>query len=515
MKHFYEKNSYLLNHEVNKTFEEVLWMSDDEFKQWLRDMRQAVIHAWDNLGIPPRVGYNEQEIIDQFNKMSSFPVHEFECFNEETQKNDVIRNTSVVGNAANQWFPTMMKTKIVYNKVEDAKSIYDHFVDEDLFQKVYTYGHRHFKRDSFYHYSNPIQQGKQIKIGTKLYETTTGRDFINWFEKEGREYDTHDYWLKPDKEQEYTGYDDKLRNLKFLQLTKDEMHEMSEWIPSKCLVNLKDDIDVYQIMLFEKGQKIFPLGFKPFRISWCQYAVNFPPLTAKFLYEKYTEHFKDQEQIRIWDPSAGWGGRILGAMSVKDDRNIHYIGTDPNTDHTIEGGTKYEDLAKFFNDKTYRGNGLFPHTNTYEIHQICSEEYKTDNESLDMIFTSPPYFAKEAYSEDETQSYKKFGQYQSWVDGFLRPTLTNCYNYLKSDRYLLWNIADAKFGNDMLPLEQDSINICKELGFEYIETLKMALAQMPGGNRVDEETGKPRAKNFCKVNGIWLKYEPIFVFYKK
>ena len=131
--------------------------------------------------------------------------------------------------------------------------------------------------------------------------------------------------MKPDKEQEYTGYDDKLRNLKFLQLTKDEMHEMSEWIPSKCLVNLKDDIDVYQIMLFEKGQKIFPLGFKPFRISWCQYAVNFPPLTAKFLYEKYTEHFKDQEQIRIWDPSAGWGGRILGAMSVKDDRNIHYL----------------------------------------------------------------------------------------------------------------------------------------------------------------------------------------------
>ena len=43
----------------------------------------------------------------------------------------------------------------------------------------------------------------------------------------------------------------------------------------------------------------------------------------------------------------------------------------------------------------------------------------------------------------------------------------------------------------------------------------MALAQMPVGNRVDEETGKPRAKNFCKVNGIWLKYEPIFVFYKK
>jgi hypothetical protein len=283
---------------------------------------------------------------------------------------------------------------------------------------------------------------------------------------------------------------------------------------------MKEEFDVYQIMYFKKGQKIFPLGFKPFRISWCQYAVNFPPLTAKYLYEKYTEHFKDQSTIRIWDPSAGWGGRILGAMSVRDDRSIHYIGTDPNTDHTVvlEDGTKstkYEELARFFNEKTYRGNGLFPHTNTYEIHQVGSETFECEENSIDMVFTSPPYFAKEAYSEDEEQSYKKFGQYDAWVEGFLQPTLENAYKYLKSDRYLLWNIADAKFGNEMLPLEGDSIRICEELGFEYVTTLKMALAQMPGGNRVDEETGKPRAKNFCKVNGIWLKYEPIFVFYKK
>ena len=60
----------------------------------------------------------------------------------------------------------MMKTKIVYNDISKAKSIYDHFVDEDLFQKVYTYGHRHFKRDSFYHYSNPIKSKGLVEIGT-------------------------------------------------------------------------------------------------------------------------------------------------------------------------------------------------------------------------------------------------------------------------------------------------------------------------------------------------------------
>ena len=86
--------------------------------------------------------------------------------------------------------------------------------------------------------------------------------------------------------------------------------------------------------------------------------------------------------------------------------------------------------------------------------------------------------------------------------------------YLRKDRYLAWNIADAKFGPDMLPLEQDSMDILKELGMEYVMTLKMALAQMPGGNRVDPDTGLPKSKNFCKVNGIFLKYEPVLCFYK-
>ena len=76
------------------------------------------------------------------------------------------------------------------------------------------------------------------------------------------------------------------------------------------------------------------------------------------------------------------------------------------------------------------------------------------------------------------------------------------------------NIADAKFGANMLPLEKDSKDILESLGMQFKGVVKMALAQMPGGNRIDPDTGLPKAKNFCKVNGMWLKYEPIFVFYK-
>ena len=511
--YFYERNDYVLHHEVNKTFEEILWMSDDEFRQWLNDMRKVIAYAWDELGLPPRVGWNEDNIIKQFNKMSSFPVHEMD------KGDNIVRNTSVIGNACNQFFPTMMKTRINYTKNDDGLSIYDHFVRDDLSEKVYKYAHRHFKRDSFYEYSQTIPIKGSVK--DNLIPAESGKQWIEIFERDFRYKETHDYWIAPHSEDaEYTGHNKKLVNVKWCTLTKDEINELN--IPKKCLVNAKlDENDLFRIRLFKFGQKIFPVGFKAFRISWCQYAVNFPPLTAKYLYEKYTKHIKDQHIINIYDPSSGWGGRILGAMSVCDDRNIHYIGTDPNTDHWIEelGITKYEYLAKFFNENKGGVIPQFQHKHTYEIYQIGSEEIQHNKQfqayrgKLDLVFTSPPYFAKEAYSEDEEQSYKKFPKYQSWVDGYLRPTLETCIEYLKPNRYLLWNIADAKFGPDMLPLEEDSNKILREHGMEFVEVVKMTLAWMPGGNRIGED-GTPSYKNAIQVDDKWFKYEPIFVWKK-
>ena len=41
----------------------------------------------------------------------------------------------------------------------------------------------------------------------------------------------------------------------------------------------------------------------------------------------------------------------------------------------------------------------------------------------------------------------------------------------------------------------------------------MAMESMPGQNRLDEN-GIPKCKNYCKVNDRYLKYEPVFVFWK-
>ncbi|MCC6932242.1 MAG: hypothetical protein IT292_03190 [Deltaproteobacteria bacterium] len=109
---FYQKNNKLLVHPVNKTFEEVLWMTDREFQDWIAELRRVVVHIWDNDGIPPTVGRDEDEIIEQFEQIHSFPVSAFLKQQAGKPNQYAIRNTSTVGSAANQWFPTMMATKI-------------------------------------------------------------------------------------------------------------------------------------------------------------------------------------------------------------------------------------------------------------------------------------------------------------------------------------------------------------------------------------------------------------------
>ena len=73
-------------------------------------------------------------------------------------------------------------------------------------------------------------------------------------------------------------------------------------------------------------------------------------IDKSYLYERYTDHINidklEDKQLNIYDPSSGWGGRILGGVFVK---RIHYVGTDPNTDNFIDevGISRYE-YVNFF-----------------------------------------------------------------------------------------------------------------------------------------------------------------------
>jgi len=543
-KWFYQRNDDLLKSPVNKTFEQVLWMDDASFRAWIVDLRKEIARIWDDLGSPPRIGKTENEIRQNLSNLRSYQVKDVECKDELTGNNDCIRSTSPVANVVNQWFPSMMKTKINYNiDGSRAVSIYEHFKDPDLLEKMVLYSRRHFKRDSFYMYSNRLREFDQDKTAIGDYlnryflKENTAEAWIRSYESKRSLYENQfDYWIEPcfdgDSELEgYAGYrKDVLRNKPIL-LTKQELESLREIISNKCITNCAGSEELFYIRVFKTGQSIFPLGLRAFRISYCQYAVNFPPLVAKYLYEKYTEHIKTQDRIVVYDPSAGWGGRLLGAMSTENDiRKLHYVGTDPNTEHNTEPGrTKYHELADYYNSVTTTVFSNPPHT--YEIFQHGSETIHNNTEfqkykgSVDLVFTSPPYFSKEIYSNDPEQSALKFKTFDLWVDGFLRPTLETACAWLAKDRYLLWNISDAYFGDVCLPLEEESHKILASLGMEHVKTLKMTLSQMQGGGRFDKVTGLPTFRNYCKIRegkkgtkthtkSSWFRYEPIFVYKK-
>ena len=107
---------------------------------------------------------------------------------------------------------------------------------------------------------------------------------------------------------------------------------------------------------------------------------NFRPTAAKLIYEKFGGD-------TIWDMSCGWGGRLIGFLASSRKK---YIGTEPSS-------LTFEGLQKIKKDFFYLKKSV-------ELHKLGSEEFIPDRNSLDLCFTSPPYFDTEKYSDEDTQS---------------------------------------------------------------------------------------------------------------
>lgn len=202
--------------------------------------------------------------------------------------------------------------------------------------------------------------------------------------------------------------------------------------------------------------------------SGVQSVSNFRPTAAAAIYSLFCN-----ENDTVWDMSAGFGGRMLGAKLAK----VNYIGTDPST-------------------KTF--NGLVELSHDFkldaELHLIGSEDFKPMDNSLDFCFTSPPYFDTEQYSNEPTQSYMKYKTKIEWIDGYLTQTFENAYRGLQVGKYMAINIADVPSFNN---LEQVVIDTAIQCGFKYTKTLKLALSNIT-----------------MKSNKSKFKYEPIFIFKK-
>ncbi len=532
MKYYYEKSG-LLDSSINITYHEVFNMSDDELVKWIDDVREYVVKEWDDGGVPPMIGKSTGEIVKSFRKLRDYNARGFVTKDDDGNE-DIIKNFNLDATAVNQFFPTMMKTKISKGRNETV-SIYDNFKLGKYKNSFRNGMMRGVRRDSMYIFSKSVSfDRKENEQGGPIYwNGESAVEWLRYYKANPDKFKGFKIWIAKSHVEKYfkmyvnikaddlrmlyeegTITDDVLTNVYCSTLKRHlNINEFTDVVSTK---GGKVKKNVYMIRYYKLTTRLFPKMFQTFRLGMSsQPAVNFPPLTARLLYEKYTDHIEQDGSLNVYDPSAGWGGRILGAMSSM--KKIHYIGTDPNTDNFIPelNKTRYEYVADFFNEHGLETNPFWEEPkNTYHVFQEGSEhignhpDFEQYKGKLDLVFTSPPYFDREQYSDDDAQSYKSYPMYHDWRDNFLKPTLTNAFVSLRSDRYLLWNIADIRINSGLTyPLEQDSIDIIKSLGGEYQGKLKMLMRSMIG---VDQE----KVKNSVKVDGIHMKYEPIFVFYK-
>lgn len=199
----------------------------------------------------------------------------------------------------------------------------------------------------------------------------------------------------------------------------------------------------------------------------------FTPMRSKAIYEKWVP-----EGGVIYDYAIGWGSRMLGALTSK--KNFKYIGVDPNTETFMA-------VNKLLND-VERVTGNFGRAN---LRCVGSEVFVPEPESLDFAFSSPPYFDLEIYSDEPTQSVSKFPEFDGWVEGFVRPTIQNCYTGLKPGAYLVINVKD--FGN--VPLEGAWAQVALDCGFVQEETNFIQMTVRCGvgrdNNPVNPNYGEP------------------------
>ena len=139
---------------------------------------------------------------------------------------------------------------------------------------------------------------------------------------------------------------------------------------------------------------------------------NFKPTLAKWIYDYALSICETESNVKsTYDYSAGWGGRMLAANSL----GIIYNGTDPNTS---------EELTTFANK----------FLNNVNVYSYCSESDEIYDELVeqDIIGSCPPYFKLEQYSDDNSQCYNKYNEYELWLEKYWKETVIKSYKKLKS-----------------------------------------------------------------------------------
>jgi len=149
----------------------------------------------------------------------------------------------------------------------------------------------------------------------------------------------------------------------------------------------------------------------------------------------------------VLDISAGWGDRLIAACIL----NINYYSADPNTCNT----PYYQQMIELIGNK--------------EKQQVitCGFEDLIINKKYDLIFSSPPFFEFEKYSDDKEQSHIKYNTQNRWIYGFLYVVIQKAWKSLSMNGHMCLYMNDyyvLSYCEKMITFCIKNLDNCKYLG---------------------------------------------------
>ena len=195
-------------------------------------------------------------------------------------------------------------------------------------------------------------------------------------------------------------------------------------------------------------------GMSQLWLSWVRRAVFMAAGLPNSSY--YRPHFSKQvigmtgkSHGVLYDPCAGWGGRMLGTLASGWD--YHSCEPNPLTHANLQR------MIEFVNPKT-QANIRLQGAETFDVSTIGP---------VDIVLTSPPYFNLEVYNHDAEQSYNTHTTYDAWRDGWLTPLINHCLDNLKLEGISAWNVMNV----GKLDLSGDVIKAHAERGWVLFDTV--------------------------------------------
>lgn len=187
-----------------------------------------------------------------------------------------------------------------------------------------------------------------------------------------------------------------------------------------------------------KGKTFANNVYECFRINLGS-VVMFKSTTAKYLYKKYNARY-------VLDPTAGWGGRMLGAWAL----GIDYTGIDTN----IEMKDAYNNMIDFLSQTD----------NQSQLQMIFDDCMNIDFSKIkyDFVLTSPPYINLEIY-----EHMKLYESDIAFYKNFLIPLWYKCIDNIQTNGHVCFNISPKMYNDAIkygLPKSQIEEDLLQQLG---------------------------------------------------